>query len=70
MKLKVDNVVENNDGSVTVDFEVDDEMELVIAKYYGITHDKLTEELVQDFVIKSINKLVEKNLPQIEQPKS
>jgi hypothetical protein len=68
MKLKVDNVVENPDGTATVNFEVDDEMELHIANQYGVTVEELTMEQVQEFVLKAVNNLVQEKEKQLEQP--
>jgi hypothetical protein len=58
MKLKVDNVKENGDGTVTVNFELDDEMEEFIAKQYGVTVEELTLEQTQQFVLKAVNGLI------------
>jgi hypothetical protein len=60
MKLKVDNVIQNSDGTATVNFEIDDEMEEFIAKRYNVTVEELTEQQVTEFVLKAINGLVEK----------
>jgi hypothetical protein len=68
MKLKVDNVVENPDGTATVNFEVDDEMELHIANQYGVTVEQLTVEQVQEFVMKAVNGLVQDKQKDLQQP--
>ena len=60
MKIKVDSYKENDDGTVTLDFEVDDEAEAFIAKSYGVTVEELTQEQLQEFVIKSLNEVVAK----------
>jgi hypothetical protein len=60
MKIKVDSIKENGDGTVTLDFEVDDEAEAAIAKSYGVTVEELTEEQLQEFVIKSLNEAAAK----------
>ena len=59
MKLKVDNVIENPDGTATVNFELDEEMEVFIAQHYGVTKEELTEDKIQEFVIKAVNGLVQ-----------
>lgn len=60
MKIKVEKIVENQDGTVTLDFEVDDEAEAVIAKSFGVTVEELTQEQLQEFVMRSLNELVAK----------
>lgn len=62
MKLRVDNVVQNSDGSATINFEIDDEMEQFIAKRYNVTVEELTEQQVSEFVLKAVNGLVEKEV--------
>jgi hypothetical protein len=68
MKLRVDNVKENGDGSVTVDFELDDEMEEFIAKRYGVTVEELTPEQTEEFVLEAINGLVKEKEKELQQP--
>jgi hypothetical protein len=60
MKIKVDSIKENGDGTVTLDFEVDDEAEAAIAKSYGVTVEELTQEQLQEFVIRSLNEAAAK----------
>jgi hypothetical protein len=60
MKIKVEKLVENPDGTVTLDFEVDDEAEAAIAKSYGVTVEELTQEQLQEFVMRSLNEVVAK----------
>ena len=62
MKLRVDNVVQNSDGTATINFEIDDEMEQFIAKRYNVTVEELTEQQVSEFVLKAVNGLVEKEV--------
>ena len=68
MKLKVDNVIDNPDGTATVNFELDEEMEVFIAQYYGVTKEELTEDKIQEFVIKAVNGLVEQKEKETQQP--
>lgn len=60
MKIKVDSIKDNGDGTVTLDFEVDDEAEVAIAKSYGVTVEELTQEQLQEFVMRSLNQVVAK----------
>lgn len=60
MKIKVDKIKENDDGTVTLDFEIDDEAEVAIAKSYGVTVEELTQEQLQQFVIRSLREAAEK----------
>jgi hypothetical protein len=60
MKIKVEKIVENGDGTVTLDFEVDDEAEVAIAKSYGVTVEELTQEQLQEFVMRSLNEVAVK----------
>jgi hypothetical protein len=68
MKLKVDNVIENPDGTATVNFELDDEMEAFIANFYKVDIEELTAEQVQEFVLKAVNGLVEQKEKELQQP--
>jgi hypothetical protein len=68
MKLKVDNVIENPDGTATVNFELDDEMEMFIANFYKVDIEELTAEQVQEFVLKAVNGLVEQKQKDLQQP--
>lgn len=60
MKIKVDSIKDNGDGTVTLDFEVDDEAEEKIAQFYKVSKEELTQEQLQAFVINSLNEVVEK----------
>ena len=67
MKIKVEKIVQNPDGTVTLDFEVDDEAEAAIAQSYGVTVEELTQEQLQEFVIKSLNQAAAKAEQEIKQ---
>ena len=60
MKIKVDNIIENPDGTATLNFEIDDEAEAAIAKSFGVTVEELTQEQLQEFVMRSLNEVVAK----------
>lgn len=60
MKIKVDTIQENNDGTVTLNFEIDEEAEERIAKSYGVSVKELTQEQLQTFILNSLTELVAK----------
>lgn len=68
MKIKVEKIVQNQDGTVTLDFEVDDEAEAVIAQSYGVTVEELTQEQLQEFVMRSLNGVIAKAEQENKQP--
>ena len=54
MKLNVNKMIENPDGTATLDFEIDDEMEQFIAKSLGVTVEELTQEQLQNFIVTAL----------------
>lgn len=64
MKLTVDKVTENSDGTVTVNFEMDDEYEEFIKKSLGV--EVLTDEMVHSFVNSAVEKMVLEKTKELE----
>lgn len=65
MQLKVEKVNENPDGTVTVDFEIDDEYEEFIKKTLGV--EELTDEMVHKFVTEAVEFLVKQKTKELEE---
>lgn len=68
MKLKVETISVNSDGTATIQFEMDDEYEKMIKKSLGV--DELTEEMVQNYIIKAIENMVKEKELEVEQGKN
>lgn len=64
MQLKVEKVSENSDGTVTVNFEIDDEYEQFIKKVLDV--EELTDEIVQDFVNNEVQKMLDQKAKELE----
>lgn len=64
MKLTVDKITENPDGTVTVNFDMDDEYEEFIKKTLGV--EELTDEMVHSFVNNAIQRMVEEKSKDLE----
>ncbi len=64
MQLKVDKVSENADGTVTVNFEIDDDYEQFIKQVLGV--EELTDEMVQNFINNEVQKMLDDKARQME----
>lgn len=64
MKLTVDKVTENADGTVTVNFEMDDEYEEFIKKTLGV--EELTDEMIQGFVNNQIEIMIQERTKELQ----
>lgn len=61
MKIKVEKIIENPDGTATLDFEIDDEMEQFVAKTLGTTVEEMTQEQLQSFIMSALNDAIKKS---------
>ncbi len=61
MKINVNKMIENPDGTATLDFEIDEEMEEFVAKSLGVTVEELTQEQLQNFITTALQEAVKKS---------
>lgn len=61
MKINVNKMIENPDGTATLDFEIDEEMEEFVAKSLGVTVEELTQEQLQNFITTALLEAVKKS---------
>lgn len=61
MKINVNKMIENPDGTATLDFEIDEEMEEFVAKSLGVTVEELTQEQLQNFITTALLNAVKKS---------
>lgn len=53
MKLTVDKITENTDGTVTVNFQMDDEIEDYLKKAFGM--EEITEEFLKNMLTDALH---------------